>query len=89
MTNILSMFANYHSNRLCKVWTRRVLRGRITSSKRRLLSARGAIPLTLEIKMKKKKKIHSSWNIEYFVETHFRKLCVILRSRVIRVLCPY
>ena len=27
-------------------------------------------------------KIHSSCEIEYFVETHLCKLCVILRSRV-------
>ena len=27
-------------------------------------------------------KIHSSCEIEYFVETHICKLCVILRSRV-------
>ena len=32
-------------------------------------------------------KIHSSCEIEYFVETHLRKLCVILRSRVLRVVC--
>ena len=30
-------------------------------------------------------KIHSSCEIEYFVETHLCKLCVILRSRVSRV----
>ena len=30
-------------------------------------------------------KIHSSCEIEYFVETHLCKLCVILRSRVLRV----
>ena len=54
MTNILSMFANYYSNRLCEVWTRGVLRGRITSRKRRLLSARGAITLTREIYMLQK-----------------------------------
>ena len=34
-------------------------------------------------------KIHSSCNIEYFVETHLCKLCVILRSRVLRVVCPH
>ena len=28
-----------------------------------------------------KNKIHSSCEIEYFVETHLCKLCVILRSR--------
>ena len=33
-------------------------------------------------------KIHSSCEIEYFVETHLCKLCVILRSRVLRVVCP-
>ena len=32
-------------------------------------------------------QIHSSCEIEYFVETHLCKLCVILRSRVLRVLC--
>ena len=36
-----------------------------------------------------KTKIHSSCEIEYFVETHFCKLCVILRSRVLRVVCPH
>ena len=34
-------------------------------------------------------KIHSSREIEYFVETHLCKLCVILRSRVLRVVCPH
>ena len=36
-------------------------------------------------------KIHSSSSceIEDFVETHFCKLCVILRSRVLRVVCPH
>ena len=34
-------------------------------------------------------KIHPSCEIEYFVETHLCKLCVILRSRVLRVVCPY
>ena len=34
-------------------------------------------------------KLHSSCEIEYFVETHLRKLCVILRSRVLRVVCPH
>ena len=34
-------------------------------------------------------KIHSSCKIEDFVETHLCKLCVILRSRVIRVVCPH
>ena len=38
------------------------------------------------IKMKKK---HASCDIEYFVETHLCKLCVILRSRVLRVVCPH
>ena len=33
-------------------------------------------------------KIHSSCDIEDFVETHICKLCVILRSRVSRVVCP-
>ena len=32
-----------------------------------------------------KKKKRSSCEIEYFVETHICKLCVILRSRVLRV----
>ena len=30
-------------------------------------------------------KIHFSCEIEYFVETHLCKLCVILRSRVLRL----
>ena len=34
-------------------------------------------------------KIHSSCEIEYIVETHLCKLCVILRSRVLRVVCLY
>ena len=34
-------------------------------------------------------KIHSSCEMEYFVETHLCKLCVILRSRVLRVVCPH
>ena len=34
-------------------------------------------------------KIHSSCEIEDFVETHICKLCVILRSRVFRVVCPH
>ena len=34
-------------------------------------------------------KIHSSCEIEDFVETHLCKLCVILRSRVLRVVCIY
>ena len=34
-------------------------------------------------------KIHSSCEIEDFVETHICKLCVILRSRVLRVDSPY
>ena len=35
-------------------------------------------------------KIHSSCEIEDFVETHLRKLCVILRSRALRVVvCPF
>ena len=33
--------------------------------------------------------LHSSRKIEQFVETHICKLCVILRSRVLRVVCPY
>ena len=34
-------------------------------------------------------KKNSSCEIEDFVETHLRKLCVILRSRVLRVVCPH
>ena len=34
-------------------------------------------------------KIQSSCEIEDFVETHLCKLCVILRSRVLRVVCPH
>ena len=36
-----------------------------------------------------KMKIHSSCEIEDFVETHLCKLCVILRSRALRVVCPH
>ena len=35
------------------------------------------------------KKIHSSCEIEYFVETRLCKLCVILRSRVLLGVCPH
>ena len=35
----------------------------------------------------RKFKLHSSCEIEYFVETHLLKLCVILRSRVKYGLC--
>ena len=40
---------------------------------------------------KNKNTLHSaSCEIEYFVETHLCKLCVIrLRSRVLRVVCPH
>ena len=34
-------------------------------------------------------KIHSSCEIENFVATHLCKLCVILRSRVLRVVCRH
>ena len=34
-------------------------------------------------------KIHSSCEIEDFVETHLCKVCVILRSRALRVACPH
>ena len=34
-------------------------------------------------------KIHSSCEIEDFVETHLCKLCAILRSRVLPVVCPH
>ena len=34
-------------------------------------------------------KMHSSCEIEDFVETHLCKLCVILRLRVLRVVCPH
>ena len=34
-------------------------------------------------------KIHSSCEIEDFVETYLCKLCVILRSRVLRVVYPH
>ena len=34
-------------------------------------------------------KMHSSCEIEYFVETHLCKVCVILGSRVLRVVCPH
>ena len=34
-------------------------------------------------------EIHSSCEIEYFVKSHLCKLCVILRSHVVRVVCPH
>ena len=34
-------------------------------------------------------QIHSSCEIENFVESHLCKLCVILRSRVLRVVCTH
>ena len=37
----------------------------------------------------KEMKIHSSCEIEDFVETHLCKLCVILRLCVLRVVCPH
>ena len=36
-----------------------------------------------------KNETHSSCEIEDFVETHLCKLCVILRSLVLRVVCPH
>ena len=36
-----------------------------------------------------RKKIPSSFEFEEFVETHLYKLSVILRSRVLRVVCPH
>ena len=40
--------------------------------------------------IKIEKYTSSSCEIEYFVETHIcTKLCVILRSRVLRVVCPH
>ena len=35
------------------------------------------------------KKNKNTCEIEDFVETHLCKLCVILRSRVSRVVCPH
>ena len=34
-------------------------------------------------------KIQSSCDIEDLIETHLCKLCVILRSRLLRVVCPH
>ena len=40
--------------------------------------------------IKNENKLHwTSCEIEYFVETHLCKLFVILRSRVLRVVCPH
>ena len=36
-----------------------------------------------------KLEIHSICEIEYFVETHLCQLCVILRSRELRLVCPH
>ena len=36
-----------------------------------------------------KVEVHSSCEIEDLVETHLRKLCVILGSRALRVVCPH
>ena len=36
-----------------------------------------------------KMEIYSSCEIEGFVETRLCKLCVIIRSRVLRVVCPH
>ena len=36
-----------------------------------------------------KVKVHSSCEIEDFVETYLCKLCGILQSRVLRVVCPH
>ena len=49
------------------------------------------VPRTYVLRIIIKIKIHSSsCEIEYFVETHLCKLCVILlRSRVLRVVCPH
>ena len=63
----------------------------------------GQAPVTLELRNTPRKntnnprwythiikiKIHSSCEIEDFVETHLCKLCVILRSRALRVVCPH
>ena len=49
-----------------------------------VLVGRAAFITTIKIKKK-----HSSCEIKYFVETHLCKLCVILRSRVSRVVCPH
>ena len=37
----------------------------------------------------KKIEKHSSCEVEDFAETHICKLCVILQSRVLRVVCPH
>ena len=41
------------------------------------------MPYVIEI------QIHSGFEIEDFVETHICKLCVTLRARVLRVVCPH
>ena len=45
--------------------------------------------LVLVIYYSIKIEIHSSCEIEYFVDTHLCKLCVILRSHVLLVACPH
>ena len=51
-------------------------------------TAHGFTTRTTQLFIIIKIKIHSSCEIEYFVETHLCKLCVIIRSRVLRVVCP-
>ena len=47
------------------------------------------VSLCAEIYILLKMKIHSSCEIEDFVKNHLCKLCVIVRSRVLRVVCPH
>ena len=50
---------------------------------------RGTLYINIHIISIEKKYTIYSCELEYFVETHLCKLCVILRSRILRVVCPH